>query len=160
MPLAFTKSEKTLAVVRVLDASPRGWTVPYGALQRELGMDPQEEGRCYVDSARRILLRDKGRLYDCVPGEGIRWLTDEEVARRGPRCLRRLNRAARREVRRQRCLEDATALPQELSTRYYAHLSMLGLLAEGASYERVKQTERSVENNRLAGIDPKHMAGF
>lgn len=88
--------ELTRRAVERLTQLRQGQHVEWTALNMLLGLDTQVEGRHYVDSARRILLREQNRVYEVIPGTGVKWLTDAEVAKLGTAYTRRLGRMARR----------------------------------------------------------------
>lgn len=95
-PTTYQLHELTIRVLDRLLQMKQGELIYWPELSALMGLDAQAEGRHYVDSARRILRNKYHRVYHCVIGEGVKWMTDQEVARQGPGKIRRVRRFTRR----------------------------------------------------------------
>lgn len=128
----FEISEVTRRAFEALKAIRQGDTLGYSALAQVMGCDPQAEGRHNVTSACRMLQRKPlERVYLCVPGEGVRWLTALDVARLGPHGIRRTHRMARRWARRMDTLQrEDPSLSEADRQRHAQHLTLLGFLGQ------------------------------
>ena len=144
----FETSETTLKVVARLLQLKQGEMVTWSALTALIGMDAQDTpGRSYIDSARRILLRQHRRVCDVVTGEGVKWLTEAETAQVGAKWLKKCHRACRRGTRRVRCVRDVAALNREDQIAYYANLARLASVDFQASEKALAETRQDVANN-------------
>ncbi len=128
----FEVSEVTLKAFEALLAVKQGETIPYEALAKVMGRDPQCDGRHNLVSACRMLQRKPHeRVYLCVPNEGVRWLTALDVARLGPHGIRRTHRMAKRWARRMDTLKrDDASLTDADRQRHAQHLTLLGFLSQ------------------------------
>lgn len=149
----FVVHEYTERALRVLGSVPQGHTILYSEITSALGLDAQTEGRHYVDSARRILLRERDMVFDPIIGEGLKRLTNKEIASRGKFSLRRINRMAKRESRKADCLDSASPdLTNEDKLKHAAHSVMLGFLITKSSHIERETVEK---NMNRTGIPPQ-----
>lgn len=156
----FEVSEQTRAAYDLLDALRQGETCPYADLTAALGEDAQTDAQHHVAAARRMLLREKSRVYECVVGVGVKWLAEAEVAQMGPQSLRAICRKARRQSRKMQCLKDESGLSDDEKRRYRAHLAMLGFLQQNSSFVRRQEVERKAANAGLpATQDLRYLVG-
>lgn len=80
----FQLSEKTASIVRFLQSSPKGTSVPYADITKAVGFKVGSRSPWLV-YARVVLQRDHNAIWTCVrPGVGVKRLTDPEIAERLP----------------------------------------------------------------------------
>lgn len=151
MTLKLERSKETELALHALKAMRQGELIEWGRLSQILGMNAQSEGRHHVNQARKILLREHKRNYECVTDVGVKWLTDAETARRTHYCRRRVHRMARRQVRKLETVKDTSELTEFERIKYFAGLAFLGHL-ETASHQSAL---RSAEVRAVRAVPPK-----
>lgn len=113
-PTLFQLHELTLRVLERLLHLKQGQMAPWSELTEIMGVDAQEEGRGYVNTARKIMLHEYGRVCDVIVGEGVKWLTHQEAAKLGTGYTRRVRRMARRWQRKAQTVDLKQLNQQEL----------------------------------------------
>lgn len=158
---AFEISEKTARVIAALDTMKPGDVIAWHSLSKIIGENAQEEGRHYVQQARKVMRRDKRRVYECIRGVGVKYLTQPEVGRYGVHPIRKVHRAAKVGADKLECLHSTDGMtPHEVAT-HRAHLSMLGLLSSQSSYHKRQEVEKRSANSMLPPTpDMESLKGF
>lgn len=76
----FTLGVVTEAVISVLDRVEHGTTVSYEAINAAAKCDVRRVARHALSTARKVLLRDKGKVFVCVKNVGFRLLENAEIS--------------------------------------------------------------------------------
>lgn len=137
-------SAHTTTLIETLRTVPVGATVSYEILTAAIGANVQAEARHILASARRIVRREDSMVFGVIRGEGLRRLTDSEIATAGSSFLRHVNRTARSGVQTLACVQDFNKLKLEEQIRHNTHLSLLGVFYEVSKTRGIKQIEAVV----------------
>lgn len=143
----FERSIEVTLMVERLDRCQPGEMVSYEELSRIALVDVQHEGRSKLDSARRILQNEKEKLFEPLIGKGLKFLTDEGIADCGPGRVLRLNRLAKRALKKQ-MLSDPKKLPPDKALKNNAVLSVLGLAVISTQETKLKSIEVAVRKTQ------------
>ena len=117
-PDPFVRHPETESLVEVLREFDEGELRTYETLSAEAGFDVRGAHH-YLRSARKILLREDGYVFECVPGHGVKRLGDQAKVTRCDGLTTRISRQAKRTT-------------QELATVDLANLSRDGLILANA----------------------------
>lgn len=128
-----------------LEKATVGEIVGYEELTALIGTDVQLKGRGYMETARRMAMRDKGMVFGPVRGVGLKRLADTEIVRSGQAYISKIRRHARRGMKVLVSVQDFAALPNDLKVRHNATASMLGAVAQFSGSTAQKRIEGAVE---------------
>jgi hypothetical protein len=124
-----------------------GSIVKYADLSAIIGQNTQGDGRGYLNTARRIVLRDNQIWFGTIRGEGLKRFPDTEKVKTHDSYLSRVRRA----TRRQRVIMqsvDYNALPKTEQVKHNVALSQYGVINFLASDAAEKKlTSRVTEAN-------------
>jgi len=125
--------------------------ISYGVLSVIAGADVTKEMRGCLMTARKIAERETGRLFDCIPRQGIKLLTPQEQASVSDQSMTSLKRLTKRKLWRLERVEF-DKLPEEAQTRHSLAASVLGTVA---LFMRPKSQQKllgavTARNGRLA----------
>jgi hypothetical protein len=134
---------ETRKLIHFLQGVKQGARVSYDTLRQVAGLDVQKEGYRYLYSARTSLVHC-GVRFEVERMEGLRRMTDSEVARSGPRSMRLVGKMARREGRRVGAVNDFDSLKNEDKIQHNAALSVLGAVAHFTRPVQIKILEAAV----------------
>ncbi len=144
---AYRISADTNTLIRILKTAEVGDTIDYERLTAAIGRNVREQGRGALDSARKIVQRENGFVFDVVPTVGIKRLSDQEIVKTSDRGRQHINRTARKTAATLTCVRDYSALPQDLQTKHNAELSILGAIAHASSAKQAERIEQAIGNN-------------
>lgn len=128
-----------------LEKTTVGEIVGYDELTALIGSDVQLKGRGYMETARRMAMRDKGMVFGPIRGIGLKRLADTEIVRSGQSYISKIRRHARRGMKVLVSVQDFDALPNDLKVRHNATASMLGAVAQFSGSTAQKRIEGAVE---------------
>lgn len=148
----FKQSAETVSVLSILTNAAIGQTITYEQMRKaiktpiELPMIQQA-----ARSAIRILQRERSMVFACVPNEGYRRLSDEEIVDSSDhdiRCLR--NKAKRSMVKLQ------TANPENLTPekqgKQSARMAMLAVNVGALDFTRTKKLTQSTDTTASQSV--------
>lgn len=127
-----------------------GITITYDEMKDLIGREvtPHAGGYTYLASARRILLRDHGIVFDSEPKVGVRICSNEEKMVVSGRDLKRARRAVVRS--RQKLVSvEYERLPPDKKKEWNARMSIIGALDLMTAPNSVKKIERAVSEQIL-----------
>ena len=125
-----------------------GETIPYHELTALVGRDVTKEARGILYTARRVVLRQKGLVFDAVFGVGIKRLSQEEIPALGEQAIVHIRRTARRaRYRISRGIANYDELPGEKRTQAMVANSMLGALESMANPRQQEKIKALVERS-------------
>lgn len=155
MKIAQEISADSTAIAALLRAAKVGELVSYEAMSRAIGRDVSGH-RGAISTARKIVLRENGAVFDAVRGEGMRRLNNSELVDSVDRVRMKIRRAAKRSANTLVCVEY-DALPADKKIKHNASMSMLAMLSEAASEkafsrltEKVSQTKETLPAAKAA----------
>lgn len=123
-----------------------GETATYDELSTVIGRNVQREGRGPLTTAMNRLMRDDGRVFECVRGLGVKRLPDNEILDVGQCYIGRAHRAAMRGHQKILCIKSDgyDSLSNEDKIKYNTSRSMLGVLEHITKPSKVKAIEGRV----------------
>ena len=122
---------------RAVDAEDYG-VIKYTELSALVGSDVQREERGYRDTARRMVVRETGRLFGIVVGEGVKLLDIAEQVSTSSDAVARIRRATKRSITRAGRVQVAK-LTEDQKKEYSTNASVLGALYH---FSRPKSVEK------------------
>lgn len=141
------RSATTSALIARLEKLEMEDSVTYSALSEVAGCDVQGIGRGYLTSARNILQRERGMVFDAVRGEGIKRLNDDGIVSTGDRSVNRIRRESTRGVRRLSKVVFDKISPEN-RTRFNALASCLGMLRHVTKSKSIRILENHVQEKQ------------
>ena len=145
-PIPVASAETTLLADQ-LRTVPIGGVIEYHTLNMASGLDTQAAGRSRLRTARKIVQAENGLIFGAIRGQGLKRLTDQEIALTGRDHLRKINRAAKRGLDNGRCLHDPIKLPMESQVKFFANMSMLSVFYQVSKGQSVRLIENVVAAN-------------
>jgi hypothetical protein len=147
----------TQEILRKLKSIEEKQTISYDDLSKTIGLDvrPQKEGYPYQYSARIILERENGIVFEVLKGEGFRRLTPEDVARgTGDVYQKRKKALITRSKRRIGAVTDHyDDLSDEGKIKVTIHRTILAFENEIAKPKNILKIEKTVqEHKQLVGF--------
>jgi hypothetical protein len=146
----FLRGYQTNALVTALMGIPAGETVPYELLNTVVGGDIRGKCRTYLNTARKILVRDHAISFLTIPKVGLRRLADGEVAMRSINGVDKVHRTAMRE-RAKLKVQNVQALSTVESQTMLACGSLLSMVSALTQPKEVRRfTEGQAVNSQSA----------
>jgi hypothetical protein len=145
----FEKSLDTTTLEVFLREVPSGEFVSYAKLTSVVGRDVRRSSaKAALQSARTSLLREQIR-FATIRNEGIRRMTDAEIAHSGAAEIRGVHRRATIGVKRVAAVRDFDALPNDAKIKHNVSAAHLGVLVHVSNS---RQTSRLLD--RVASAEP------
>lgn len=159
MAITYKKGQKPsldaqTLVNALLDMNP-GDFVSYKDLTEFVGKDVQSgDGYRALFRARQILKREERKVFEPVPGEGIKCLEDHEIVGTGKKFIRGAYNRARKGSTHLACV-DYESLPDERSkNEYNVSLSVMGTILEFSKASSQKKIEaRVAQSHKVIDTD-------
>ena len=142
----FDRAIETQAAIQVMRPIGRGEIATYGALEKEMGCNPQAGGRSNVNSARRYLQREHGMVFVAVPNVGYRRLTDTEIVAGGPGGHAKVRRVSRREATALTCV-DFDGLSEAQQASQQGHLTLHAATQALNRADAIKKIEPAIKKS-------------
>lgn len=133
----------TRLILQRLEQAQPGDLISYKELSGMLGRDVQREARSNLMSAIRAALSSE-MVFGTVRNEGVKRLTDSELAGVGEGTRAHISRTARKAVRKMTLVENFAGLTNEEKIRHNTSLSMLGAVGHITSSRQSKLLESRV----------------
>lgn len=127
-----------------------GTVIPYERFSAVIGKDICEY-RHLLESARKILERDRHIVFEAVYKVGIKRMADGDICRYvGPTSAKRIHAITRRGLKKLACVESEK-LPKEKLTDYFASMSFLGTMAHVTKPKKYEELSSAVsaQNQKL-----------
>lgn len=135
----------TRLLVSLLSKAEIGQTFTYAELSRHLGRKV-EGSTSNLLSARKILQRDYGMVFDTIWGQGIKRLSDSEIVALGDKLPGKVRRLAKRTIVKVSVAKDE-ALTNEQIVQRNAAVSMAGVLMHVSTKSGLAKLEAAVKVN-------------
>lgn len=139
--IATSTDAKTLA--SVLSEITIGNVVTYQSLSEAIGRDVQSTSRGALATARKIVLKERRMVFDCVMNVGLKRLSDAEIVAIGDKTRSHMRRAARNATRKIVCA-DYNSMTKDLQVKHNTSLSLLGVIAEMATEKASTRLESHI----------------
>jgi hypothetical protein len=115
-------------VTKLIEIQP-GATISYAELTKLIARDVQSAARHLLVSARRVVQRRHGLVFEAVMNIGLKRLDTAGLAAAAPSYVARTHRMARRGTAKLLCAKP-DELPEADRSRLYAHTAALGVIAD------------------------------
>ena len=149
----FKLSIDTQTLVGILEKAAVGDVVPYHTLTEAIRKDVTTEARGSMDSARRVLMRDKQIVFDCIRGVGLKRLSDCEITETSATFIKQARRKATKGLNTLGCA-DYQNLNQEQRNQHNVGAAILGVMKlAGASNSINKIKSLSLSKNEPPRIE-------
>lgn len=136
-------SPETQALSDALRAVSLGATITYAALSESIGRDVTGPARATLVSARRIVLRDFGAVFEVKRAHGLRRLKPDEAPDIGSAARRKIRRTSSRAMKSMHSVVNASnGLSPEAGRKLSAEMSTHGLMVALAA-DKVAHTMQS-----------------
>ena len=142
-------SVDTQELMRALDRLLPGETATYKSLSDIIGRDVQGQARGLLNSARNILLREEGKVLECVQKVGIKLLTRLEVPSVGRSTTARIRRMSQKTLRKLATVSGDNDLPPETLARLNFELSAFAIISKTMHEKTIAKLQTAMENKRL-----------
>jgi hypothetical protein len=145
-PIMEITADVKLLAQRLEQAAP-GELVSYNELNSILGQDVQKRYRYKLQSACGLVFRESKKVFGAVSGEGLQYLTGEQVSMRQDARVKSIGKKAKRGLRELSVVNMAELSDSEKS-RVYTIRTILSLTVEGTAAKTVKKIEAAVGNSK------------
>lgn len=139
-----TLSIEAQELIRRLLRATVGEVITYAELSVVAMGDVQEQKRGVLTTARKRLLEDHDMVFEAISNVGLKRLNDEEIVVTGEAPLVRINRMARRGMRKLACV-DYDNLANDLQIKHNARFTLLNFHYQSTQPRQVKSIEQKVE---------------
>jgi len=130
----------------LLDTRCNGGLVSYQEMSAAICRNVRGEGAHILQAARKRLER-QGKIFAAVSGEGLRFVVDSEKADLLSDAAHKINRAAKRWIRRG-SVDDITKLEPAVRLKFTLGMSRLALVEMSTSRRGEKKLEQLVANGQ------------
>lgn len=140
----FELAYETKVIIDLLKAAKDGETVTYKQMLEATERTSVNAIRGNINTARRAL-QDEGYLFDTVRREGVKRMSDEDIATSGTRHQRHIKRTAQKAIKEQGAIRDFGALS---AAGRYASLvtqTIMATIAHATSSKASKQIDADVK---------------
>lgn len=139
----FRMAFETRMLLNKLRAS--GDEVSYEELSKVAGVDVQKEGYSNLKTARTIMQREDGVVWDVKRGVGLVRLKHGEIVESGSDTRSRIHKTAEKGLKRLECA-DYSQLTRPQQVQYNAEMSVHGVLCSISSNKSFLKAERASGN--------------
>jgi hypothetical protein len=146
-------------VVRRLEKCAVGEVIAYEELSKIAMGDIQSEKHFALQTARKVLLKENGWVFECVVNTGVKRLNDAEILQLGESEVGKIHNAARRTTAKLSCV-DYDSLTREQQISHNARMSITSTLAHITKAKQVKQIECAVEKSQSRLLVAETLAAF
>lgn len=140
--LAFTRSLETQALVKLLSTDEHADLFTYEELSEAAGIDAKHHGA--LQSARHIVEREKGVVFETIRNVGIKRASDVEIVDAGCRAVSHIRNTAKRSIAKASCVKSVEALPNEKKAALNSHLTTVGMIHYVTTQSAQKKIEAKV----------------
>jgi hypothetical protein len=142
-----------LLVVRLQKATVDD-LIDYAELSQLVGCDVQHKGRGALETARRIVMRQDGKVFEPVRGVGLKCLSHAETVQVASIFMNRTRNLANRTKRKLDTITDPGSLDSPSFAKFALVGSMVALMKDLTKEKTQKKIEGYCESSKsLAGVD-------
>lgn len=140
-------SADTMALVAVFCEGDN--FIEHSDIRRVLGIpDGAELPYSAISSARRIVMRDNGHVYDPVPGRGYKLLNDDEIVESGDSTLRVIQNRSRKMRERFSHIKNFDELTPERKNEALVKASLAAMYEESAKRKSRKKLQKAIATSK------------
>lgn len=144
---SITKSRKVEreTIEKLMRDTVQGELLTYAQMSEAVGMNVQRV-RYVMEAARRIMRDEEGIVFEAIMNEGLRRLTDLDIATQvANRRRRKVYRQANFGIKEMLGVKDTSSLPPGEKIQYDAGSALLGAIAAIAHHTSMRKAHRSVQ---------------
>lgn len=124
---------ETRQIVELLMSAEPGQSITFAQIREACGMNSINACRGYLSTARKTVRRE-GLLFEAIRGQGLRRMTDEEIATRTPEWRRkRIRRQSREMVKDLAAVNDFAGLSDEARLSVYVAQTEAAIIDKATS---------------------------
>lgn len=148
----FKQSAETVSVLSLLTNAAIGQTITYEQMRKAI-KTPTELPMVQraARSAIRILQRDRAMVFACVPNEGYRRLSDDEIVDSSDHDVRCIRNKARRAMGKLQ-VANAENLSPEKQGKQSARMAMLAVNIGALDFTRTKKLTQSTDTTASQSV--------
>lgn len=143
----FRRSYDVQALIELLEKAAVGEVVEYSRIDAVIGDHSTPRGAGRIQSARRVLLRDKQMVFAAVERVGLQRLNDSDIIKTGADSVARIRRESIRGAKRLACVKYEELSDAE-KRKHDAYASHLGILAECSRPQVSKKIAAAVDQSQ------------
>jgi hypothetical protein len=137
--MKFQSNPETQQCIELLMGLQTGESLPYSVISHHIGADVRTKAKSSLRTARRRLIQEHGRKFECVE-LSLRRLDDVGVIRVGEKSVQFVRRKARREFNDlTQCVQNYESLSLNERQRYDVSLAITGVVASVLQPKILKQ---------------------
>lgn len=141
------KSIETQTLIKRLSEMRRGDTISYKELSNLIGQDVQTKAYCYCKTARERCLKDFGLVFEPITNEGLKCMTEEEVALSGQFGIQKIRRLSKREKSKlHHGIDNFEGLTNEAKIAHNTAASILGIFDLISKPKEILKIEAQITN--------------
>ena len=137
------RSAITKSFIDVLDKIPIGGFISYKQIEQDSGY-VRNGNLSYLSSARKILLHEKNKLFECIRGQGLQLLDDRGIVRQAPTDGKRIHNIARRGRRKLEAVQKWEELSPQEKFQHNLHASIYAAIAIETTVRKIKKLGNEV----------------
>lgn len=142
-------------LIRFLADKKVGEIILYEELSNIINFNVTEpKGRGYLETAKKRLLKDENIVFDTIRGEGIKRLSDEEIAKTTGKGYLKSVRAKGRKAYQKNKVVNYNALSDSAKIDHQCTMTILSLMNHVTDRKSIKKIEDKVKETNLE-IDQK-----
>ena len=140
MNLRFELSADAKIIRSVMQECKIGETVTYDTLSQAIGRDVRKFAKGPIVTCRRTLLNELNMVFECVPNEGYKRLSDCDIVRSIESDRRKVSRASGKSIRKLSCVDFAALNDQEkhAHTVAAAQFGAIQLFSKSSTTKRIE----------------------
>jgi len=139
--------ESRLLFNRLRDAQT-GDVITYSELSEIIGIDVQNGGRGYLNTARKMCEREKDKAFGTIVNHGLKCLNDSEVVETAVYAVGHIKRTSRKYIRKLRCVNNFDMLTNDDKIKFNTYASTLGVLSNMTKISNIKKIEVKVQETQ------------
>ena len=136
-------SVDTQVLAKLLRSAGPDELVTYAAMSIAIKRDVRVVARHLMESARRIVQREDGKVFECVFGEGLKLMTDSAKAGLGSHAAGRMRNISKRTLSKM-ATTSFEALSNEDKVAHNTGISLLSALAQATRPKSIQRLSVAV----------------
>lgn len=113
-------------LVTRLNKLQMGETITYDELRTVAALSSLDGSSYALRQARKMLQGEENKVFLCLRGQGLKYITDPEIVSSTEQARKKINRAAIRGLKRHQCTNIMQLSPEEQNS-YRVHASLLAV---------------------------------
>lgn len=136
----FKLSIDTQTLIRRLETAEIGDVIAYHELTKLIDKDVQTEARGAMDSARRVLMREKQIVFDCIRGIGLLRLSDSQITETSATFVKQARKKADKGIKTLSCA-NYEKLTDDQRKEHNAGAAILGFIKMAGAAKNINKVK-------------------